>query len=170
MTLSQFQQKKGKIGYDGHKKIKGVKLGAAVNDSDLPISIFIAPANINDSKFYFPIMNGFEIKLSYDKAITKPEVIIADGSFDTKEIREYNQRRGIKSVIPVNIRNRKKKEVREDVDFDKELFKNRSSIERFFSQIEAYRKIYPRHERREDSYLGLVQIACALIIWEKVSG
>ena len=170
MTLSQFLQKKGKIGYDGHKKIKGVKLGAAVNDSDLPISIFIAPANTNDSKFYFPIMNGFEIKLSYGEAITKPEVVIADGSFDTKEIREYNQRRGIKSVIPVNVRNRKKKDVREDVEFDKELFKNRSSIERFFSQIEAYRKIYPRHERREDSYLGLVQIACALIIWEKVSG
>ena len=170
MIPSQFLQKKGKIGFDGHKKIKGVKLGAAVNDSDLPISIFIAPANTNDSKFYFPIMNGFEIKLSYGEAITKPEVVIADGSFDTKEIREYNQRRGIKSVIPVNVRNRKKKDVREDVEFDKELFKNRSSIERFFSQIEAYRKIYPRHERREDSYLGLVQIACALIIWEKVSG
>jgi hypothetical protein len=30
LTLNQFLQKKGKIGYDGNKKIKGVKLGAAV--------------------------------------------------------------------------------------------------------------------------------------------
>jgi transposase len=54
------------------------------------------------------------------------------------------------------------------IEFDKELFKKRSSIERFFSHIEAYKKTYPRHERREDSYLGLTQMACALIIWEKV--
>jgi len=167
---SQFLQKKGKIGYDGHKKIKGVKLGAAVNDSELPISVFIAPANINDSKFYFPIMDGFKIKLSHGRPITRPGTVIADASFDTKDIRRYNQRRRIKTVIPVNVRNRKKKKVGRPIKFDKELFEKRSSIERFFSRIEAYKKIYPRHERREDSYLGLVQMACAFIIWEEVSG
>ncbi len=88
---SQFQLKRGKIGYDGHKKIKGVKLGVAVNDSSLPISIFIAPANTNDSMFYLPIMDGFEIKLLNGKSITKPDAIIADASFDTKDIRDYNQ-------------------------------------------------------------------------------
>ncbi len=170
LIQSQFLQKKGNIGYDGHKKIKGVKLGAAVNDSELPISVFIAPANTNDSKLYFPIMDGFKIKSSHGKALTRPGTIIADGSFDTKEIRRYNQRRGIKTVIPVNIRNRKKKKVGRPIKFDKELFKKRSSIERFFSRIEAYRKIYPRYERREDSYLGLVHMACAFIIWEEVSG
>jgi len=55
-------------------------------------------------------------------------------------------------------------------EFDKELFKKRSSTERFFSRIEAYKKIYPRYERKEESYLGLVQLMCALIIWEGVSG
>lgn len=44
--------------------------------------------------------------------------------------------------------------------------RNVGSIERFFSRIETYKKIYPRYERREDSYLGLAQLACALIIWD----
>lgn len=47
-----------------------MKLSAAVDDSGLPISIFIAPANINDSRLYFPAMDKFEIKLSYAGAIT----------------------------------------------------------------------------------------------------
>ncbi len=120
---SQSLQKKGKIGYDGHKKIKGVKLGAAVNDLDLPISVYIAPANTNDSKFYFPIMNGFEIKISYGEAITKPEVIIADSSFDTKDIREYNQERGIRSIIPVNVRNTKKMKLERTLNLIKSFLK-----------------------------------------------
>jgi transposase len=167
---NRFLQKKGNIGYDGHKKIKGVKLGAAVNDSGLPISVFIAPANTNDSKFYFPIMDGFKIISSHGRARTRPKTVIADASFDTKEIRRYNRRRRIKTVIPVNVRNKKKNKVGRPINFDKVLFKKRSSVERFFSRIEAYKKIYPRHERREDSYLGLVQMACAFIIWEEVSG
>ncbi len=167
---NQYLLKKGIIGYDGHKKIKGVKLSAAVDDSGLPISIFIAPANINDSKLYFPVMDKFEIKLSYGGALTRPEIIIADAGFDTKKIREYNLRKGIRSVIPINPRNKKKNRIEKPIEFDKKLFKKRSSIERFFSRIEAYKKIYPRYERKEESYLGLIELACALIIWEEVSG
>ncbi len=170
MILNQFLQKKGEIGYDGHKKIKGIKFGAAVNDFELPVSVFIAPANTNDSQLYFPIMDRFKIKLSNGKAITRPKVVIADAEFDTKKIRKYNRKRGIKSVIPINIRNKKKNKVGRPIKFDKELFMKRSAIERFFSRIEAYRKIYPRYERREDSYLGLMHMACAFVIWEEVSG
>ncbi len=64
---NQFQLKKGKIGYDGYKKIKGIKLGADVNDSSLPISILIALANTNYSKFYFSIIDRSEIKISNRK-------------------------------------------------------------------------------------------------------
>jgi transposase len=170
LILSQSLLKKGIIGYDGYKKIKGVKFSAAVDGSSLPISIFIAPANINDSKLYFPVMERFKIKLPRGRPVTRPDIIIADAGFDTKKIREHNRRRGIRSVIPINPRNRKKNRIRRPIKFDKELFKKGSSIERFFSRIEAYKKIYPRYERREDSYLGLAQLACALIIWEEVSG
>jgi transposase len=170
LILNQSLLKKGVIGYDGHKKIKGIKLSAAVDDSSLPISIFIAPANINDSKLYFPVMDRFKIKLPRGRPVTRPRVIIADAGFDTKKIREHNRRRGIKSVVPINPRNKKKNRIGRPIKFDKELFKKRSSIERFFSRIEAYKKVYPRYERREDSYLGLVQMTCAFIIWEEVSG
>jgi len=72
---------------------------------------------------------------------------------------------GIKTVIQVNIINREENNFERIIEFDKELFKKRRSIERFFSHIEAYKKIYPGHEQKEDSYLGLVQMMCDLIIW-----
>jgi|GEM_PF-3781028 len=123
--------------------------------------------NTNDSRFYFPIMDMFKIKLSQGEAITQPEAVIVGAGFYTREIREYDQERN-KDCNPVNVINRRKNKSERIIGFDKVLFKKRRSIERLFSHIEAYKKIYPRHEQREDSYLGLVQMVCALIIWEKV--
>ena len=44
----------------------------------------------------------------------------ADEMYDTAKIRKYNRRRRIKSNIPVNKRNRKKKERGRPIKVDKE--------------------------------------------------
>ncbi len=67
-------------------------------------------------------------------------------------------------MTQVNIRIIKEKKSERIIELDKGLFKKRRSIGHFFSPIEAYKKIYPRHEQIEDSYLGLVQMACVLVI------
>ena len=171
MILSQsLQVENGKLGHDGHKKIKGVKLGAAVDGFDLLISAFITPVNTSDSRLYFPIIDKVKIRSLHGEVITRPETVIADVGIYTKEIREYDQEWGIKAVIRVNIIDRKKNKSERIIELDKELFKKQSAIERFFSRIEVYKKIYPMSEQRADSYLGLAQMACALIIWEKVLG
>ena len=109
MIPSQSKQKKGEIGYDGFKKIKGIKIGVSTEKNGLPLSIFISPANIHDSKLYLPIIENVKIKLTVGAPITRPRLINADAAFDSKEIRNYNRGRGIKSNIPVNPRNTKKK-------------------------------------------------------------
>lgn len=58
--------------------------------------------------------------------MTRPKVITADTCFDTKYIRESNSKRGIKSVIPINPRNKKKNNVGRPIKFDKEIYKKRS--------------------------------------------
>ena len=52
--------------------------------------------------------------------------------YDTVKIRKYNRKRGIKSNIPVNKRNRKKKKRGRPIKVDKEEFKKKSIVERFF--------------------------------------
>ena len=77
-------------------------------------------------------------------------------------IRKYNRRRGIKSNIPVNKRNRKKKKKGRPIKVDWEEFKKKSAIERFFSWIESYKKVFPRYEVKEISYLGVVTLAAIM--------
>jgi len=55
--------------------------------------------------------------------------------YDTANIRKYNRRRGIKSNIPVNRRNKKKgkKKVGRPIKVDQKEYKKKSIVERFFS-------------------------------------
>lgn len=131
----------------------------------LPLSIFISPANIHDSKLYLPTIENVRIILPVGAPITRPKLINADAAFDTKDIRSYNKRRGIKNNISVNKRNRKKKKRGRPIKLDKYIYKDRSAVERFFSWIEAYKKVSPRYERLEHSYLGLVTLSCSLMLW-----
>lgn len=96
------------IGYDGNKKVKGIKISTLVDANGRPLSIIVSPANIHDSKLYQPTIDGFRIKLSQGRPVTRPNIIIADAAYDTEEIREYNRNRRIKTNIPVNKRNTKK--------------------------------------------------------------
>ena len=93
----------------------------------------------------------------------------ADGMYDTVKIRKYNRKRGIKSNIPVNKRNRKNKKTRRPIKGDKEEYKKKSIIERLFSWIESCKKVIPRYEIKEESYLGVVMVA-AIITLHKVLG
>ena len=93
-----------------------------------------------------------------------PTIISADAAYDAQEIRQYNRKRGIKNNIPVNWRSRKRPKRGRPVWSDPELYKKRSAVERFFSWIEAFKKIVPRYERYEHSFLGLIHLACVVMI------
>ena len=89
--------------------------------------------------------------------------------YDTAKIRKYSRRRGIKSNIPVNKRNRKKKKIGRPIKVDQEGLKKKSAVERFFSWIESCKKVSPRYEIKEESYLGVVMVA-AIIRLNEVLG
>lgn len=145
--------------------MKGVKISALVENGGLPLSIIIAPANVHDSKFYLPTNERLKIRIPIGRPITRPEEVMADAAYDSEEIRKYNTKRGIKTNIPVNERNRMERRVGRPIRYDKKEYKKRNAVERFFSWIESYKKIFPRYERLEVSYFGLVHLACAMMLW-----
>jgi len=49
---------------------------------------------------------------------------------------------------------------------DKEEYKQKSTIERFFSWIESCKKVFPRYEIKEISYLGVVMLAAIMRLAE----
>ena len=131
----------------------------------MPLVIFISPANIHDSKLYLPTIDKLKIKLPKGAPVKKPKLINADAAYDSKDIREYNRRRKIKTNIPVNPRNRKHPKRGRPIKLDKVIYKGRNAVERFFGWIEGSKKITPRHEILEHSYLGLVTLSCIVMLW-----
>jgi len=154
------RRKRGSTGYDGYKKVKGNKLSALVDRNGLPLACTVAPANTHDSLLYKPTLEAFEIPEVQDS----PSIISADAAYDAREIRQYNRKRGIKSNLLVNRRARRHPKRGRPFWFDPELYKKRSAVERFFSWIEAFKKIVPRYERYEHSFLGLIRLACSVMI------
>jgi transposase len=96
------------------------------------------------------------------RPVNRPSKVTADAMYDTAKIRKYNKRRGIKSNIPVNKRNRKKKKRGRPIKVDKEEYKKKSIVERFFSWIESCKKVVPRYEIKEESYIGVVMAAAII--------
>ena len=88
--------------------------------------------------------------------------------YDTAKIRKYNRKRGIKSNIPVNLRNQRKgkKKVGRPIKVDQEEYKKKSTMERFFSWIESCKKVFPRYEIKEISYFGVVILAAIMRLAE----
>ena len=96
-----------------------MKLSALVDLQGLPLSIIIVPANKNDSTLYIPTLKNFQIKRHVGRPVNRPSKVTADGIYYTAKIRKYNRRRGIKSNIPVNKRNRNKKKRGRPIKVDK---------------------------------------------------
>jgi len=86
--------------------------------------------------------------------------------YDAAKIREYNRKRGIKSNIPVNIRKQKKKKRGRPIKVDEEEYKQKSVMERFFSWMESCKKVFPKYEIKEISYLGVVMLAAIIRLHE----
>jgi len=86
-------------------------------------------------------------------------------AFDSKEIRNYNRRRCTRSNIPINSRNTKRRMRGRPRKLDREFYRERNAVGRFFSWIGAYRNISPRYERSEISYLGIDTLSYFMVLW-----
>jgi len=63
--------------------IQGFKLHAAVNQEDLPLKALVTPRNRYDSPFFPQLIQGL-----------KPERVVADAGYDSKENREAVKKAG----------------------------------------------------------------------------
>jgi transposase len=150
-------RKRGNIGYDGYKKVNGNKLSALVDQKGLPLACLVAPANIHDSHLFEPTVDAFEIPGIDEKPESSPPMqpTIPKRSASTRG-NEASR------AIFRSIRDAGNLPSEDDrFWFDRDLYKKRGAIERFFSWIEAFKKIVPRYERYEHSFLGLIHLACA---------
>lgn len=83
--------------------------------------------------------------------------ILGDKAYGTKEIREYLQRQNANYTIPPKVN------TKQPWPFDKETYKRRNVVERFFNRLKEFRRAETRYDKRDDSFLAFVMIAATCV-------
>jgi transposase len=93
-----------------------------------------------------------------ERVIDDAEIIIGDKAYDAEFFRQELEEKGQKCVVPPKS-NRK-----EQLEFDKELYKKRHVVENFFGKIKRFRRIATRYDKTIVSYASFVFLASS-ILW-----
>ncbi len=88
--------------------------------------------------------------------------LIADGSYDSAEVRELIADLGLKAVIHRN--RRRSLSLSPLKQPSKKLYRLRGQIECFFHRLKRFRAIATRYDKSATHFLAAIHVACA-VLW-----
>jgi transposase len=86
------------------------------------------------------------------------EVVIGDKGYDKKALVGQIEACGGEAVIPT-LSNRK-----EQREIDRERYKDRNLVERFWHKVKQYRRVATRYEKTARNFLAFVHVASIMIL------
>ena len=86
------------------------------------------------------------------------EFIVADKGYDSDANRAAIRAAGAEPCIPPR-RNRK-----EAIPYDRHLYRERNTVERYFAQIKQHRRVATRYDKKASNFLGFVWVASIAIM------
>ena len=88
----------------------------------------------------------------------RPIRIVGDKGYNSRIIRRYLRRRGIRLTIP------RKSNERRRGKFDKSIYRQRNLVERCFNRLKQFRRIATRYEKNAENYLAMLTLA-SIFLW-----
>jgi transposase len=125
----------------------GTKIHAAVNGLGLPVKLVLTPGQAADVTQAETLLEGVPF-----------EVVIGDKAFDSKKLVDCIEGRGGEAVIP-SLKNRT-----EQRNYDRERYKDRNLIERFWNKIKHYRRVATRYEKTARNFLAFIHVASIMVL------
>lgn len=123
------------------------KIHAASDALGNPVRLIGTPGQRNDIAVAHDLIEGFEA-----------EATLADKGYDADHLIDHIARTQARIVIPPR-RNRKVQR-----PYDRELYKERNIIERFFNKLKHFRRVATRYDKLLANFMGFVKLA-AIAIW-----
>jgi putative transposase len=121
------------------------KVHASVDAQGRPVHLHLTPGQSGDA----PQAEALLGELS-------PDHVLADAAYDSDAIRKRIRKLGGKACIKPNPTRKIKKR------YDKQRYRHRNIIERFFRRIKQYRRVATRYDKKPANYLGFVWLAAVL--------
>ena len=114
-----------------------------------PVAFLLSAGNVYDSTE--------AISLLKQLPSLKDCNVLGDKAYGTKEIREYLHEQSARYTIPPKVN------TKQPWPFDKETYKRRNVVERFFNRLKEFRRAETRYDKRDDSFLAFVMVAATCV-------
>jgi transposase len=138
------------------KRGKGSKLMAIADRHGLPVAVCTASASPAEVKLVAATM---EQRFVADV----PERLIGDKGYDSDGLDEQVlQQFGTEMIAPHKQNRRPENKTQDGRSLRR--FKRRWKVERLFAWLYNFRRLVVRYEYHAENYLGLVQLACVVIL------
>ena len=134
------------------KRGKGTKIMAVTDGSGLPIALHIDSASPHE-------VTLVEHTLATTFVGGLPERLIGDKAYDSDKLDGALRHGGVEMIAPHRRGRQKTQDGRK-----LRRYKRRWKVERLFAWLFAWRRLVVRYEYHPENFLGLVQVACALIL------
>ena len=130
---------------------------AIADRNGLPVAIWTGSASPHE-------VTLVDVTLDSRFTAEQPQRIIGDKAYDSDKLDErMKAERGIEIIAPHRlVRNRKKPPTQDGRPLRR--YRRRWKVERLFAWLQNYRRIAMRYEHKLSNFLGLLHLACAMIL------
>ncbi|WP_116394719.1 IS5 family transposase [Nitrobacter sp. Nb-311A] len=124
------------------------KIHALVDACGLPICLKITEGQAHDGRSAQDMIDTVE----------RGDVLLADRAYDSNALRQTLAARG----ATANVKPMPNRVVA--LRFNRQLYRKRNLVERFFNKIKHYRAVATRYDKRDDNFLAAIKLA-SIRIW-----
>lgn len=139
-------------GYDGGKKVSGIKRHIAVDTNGLPHAVHVTAANATDRT------GAIEMAKKNAQNLTEVKKVLVDGGYTGDPFRD-----AMKEILDADVEVAKRSELHTFVVIPK-----RWVVERSLSWLEKCRRLWKNCERLVTSSVGMIQLAFIRILLKRI--
>jgi len=123
------------------------KVHAAVDAGGHPIRILLTQGQAAECPRALELLSGFQ-----------PDYVLADKGYDSATLVHQIEERGSIAVIPPRSSRRIQR------SYDKQVYRCRNVVERYFQKLKNYRRLSSRYERQAENFFSMISLV-SIIIW-----
>ena len=139
-----------------------------VDGAGTPLGVHLDSASPAEVKLVDLTLETVRVgRLSPGRPHSRPKRIIADKAYDSDPLRKHLRNRGIELIVP-HRKKRRKPPTQDGRPLRR--YKRRWIVERTNAWLQNFRRLVVRYERSAKIFLGLVHMACAIIVLKRVFG
>jgi transposase len=118
-----------------------------VNGLGLPVRLVLTPGQAADVTQAQTLIEGVPF-----------EVVIADKGYDSQAVVDAVEAEGGEAVIPTQ----KNRKVQREID--RERYRDRNLVERFWARMKHYRRVATRYEKTARNFLAIIHVASIMLL------